>query len=190
MTELLAHLVVGVAAIPRWLVEAVGVVGIDSTVKWTAIIGLAYLAATQAVNLIFSVLARWDTRAEARQRRVEAQQRTAAEQAAAKAAEAVKVEVTKAKTAAEEVKIVQAQAAQAVAEVAAKLEASTSAVDGKLNGLAQVAKDTHTLVNSNMAVQLKLHAGTSRRLAEITHDPVDIQAADLAEKMVSEHDVK
>lgn len=50
-----------------------------------------------------------------------------------------------------------------------------------------VAEKTHTLVNSNMGVQLSLHAATARRLAAITGHHEDRAAADLAEKLRREH---
>ncbi len=56
-----------------------------------------------------------------------------------------------------------------------------------MDELARVAHDTHTLVNSNMAVQLRLAAGFARRLADITKNPDDEQAAALAELALAEH---
>lgn len=90
-----------------------------------------------------------------------------------------------------------ASAAQEVEQVAKKteivrttLETSTAATDLKLDGLAKVAKDTHTLVNSNMGVQLKLNAAVTMRLALLTKLPDDMQAAKLAEMMYKEHVAK
>ncbi len=54
----------------------------------------------------------------------------------------------------------------------------------------QIAVATHVLVNNNMAVQLRLHAATARRLAKLTNDIVDMEAADLAENLAREHDGK
>ncbi len=53
-----------------------------------------------------------------------------------------------------------------------------------------IAAQTHTLVNSNMAVQLRLHATTARRLANLTNDVVDMETAHLAESLAKEHDGK
>ncbi len=50
-----------------------------------------------------------------------------------------------------------------------------------------VAQETHKLVNSAFQVQLHLNAISSRRLADLTHDPVDIRAAELAEQSYRDH---
>lgn len=60
----------------------------------------------------------------------------------------------------------------------------------KLNAIAKTGEQVHTLVNSNMGTQLKLNAISLRRLATITSDPVDVDAAMLAEKLLKEHDAK
>lgn len=60
----------------------------------------------------------------------------------------------------------------------------------KLNAIAKTGEQVHTLVNSNMGTQLKLNAISLRRLATITNDPVDVDAAMLAEKLLKEHDAK
>ncbi len=49
---------------------------------------------------------------------------------------------------------------------------------------------THTLVNSAMAAQLRLHAQTARAKADITSDPADVAVADMAERMLREHEAK
>jgi hypothetical protein len=56
-----------------------------------------------------------------------------------------------------------------------------------ITSLAGVAKDTHTLVNSNMGVQLRLTATFARRLADITNSPEDIAAANQADDLYQEH---
>lgn len=84
------------------------------------------------------------------------------------------------------VKVASAHAVTAAAQV----HSVAAKTDKKLDEISKTATDTHTLVNSNMAVQLKLHAVTARRLSEITKDPVDIKAAELAEQLVSEHETK
>jgi hypothetical protein len=81
-------------------------------------------------------------------------------------------------------------AASKADEVKQTLQESTKNTNDKLKKIADVGVATHTLVNSNMAVQLKLHADTSRRLAILTHDETDMKAADLAEKLVREHEEK
>jgi hypothetical protein len=85
---------------------------------------------------------------------------------------------------------VQEKAAAKVEEVAAVLEQSTIVSDAKLDSLALVSSATHTLVNNNMAIQLKLNAAVTRRLANITKNSSDVEAAELAEKLVAEHEAK
>jgi hypothetical protein len=77
-----------------------------------------------------------------------------------------------------------------VEAVKRRLDETTSATSHKLDGLAKVAKDTHTLVNSNMAAQLRLNAAVTRRLAGVTGRPEDAKAADLAEALYGEHEAK
>lgn len=60
----------------------------------------------------------------------------------------------------------------------------------KLNAIAKTGEQVHALVNSNMGTQLKLNAITLRRLAIITKDPIDVDAAMLAEKLLQEHEAK
>jgi hypothetical protein len=53
--------------------------------------------------------------------------------------------------------------------------------------LTKVTNDTHTLVNSNMGVQLKLNAAITQRMAGLTNQPDDIAAATLAKIAYEEH---
>lgn len=57
----------------------------------------------------------------------------------------------------------------------------------KMDALAKVADDTHTLVNSNMGIQLKLGSDLSEFKAATTNNPDDIQSAVLARTMYEEH---
>lgn len=50
--------------------------------------------------------------------------------------------------------------------------------------------DVHTLVNSNMGIQLKLNAVNSRWRADMSQKTEDIKAAFEAEKLLREHDAK
>jgi len=65
------------------------------------------------------------------------------------------------------------------------MQVHTQAVVAKVE---QVAVDTHTLVNSNQGTQLKLHAGTAKRLAILSNDPVDAEIAKQAEAAVADHE--
>lgn len=67
------------------------------------------------------------------------------------------------------------------------LQASNAATDGRLDGLARVAADTHTLVNSNFEVQLALNAELSRWKAAQTGLPADAEAARKAEGLLADH---
>ena len=58
---------------------------------------------------------------------------------------------------------------------------------GKVSALTEVSHQTHTLVNSNMGVQLALNAVLAQRIAVITKDPEDVKAAELAERYLKEH---
>jgi hypothetical protein len=75
-------------------------------------------------------------------------------------------------------------------EVRRVLSTTTQATGEKLDGLAKVAKDTHTLVNNNMGVQLRLNAELSRWKADQTKHPEDAAAADAAERLYAEHVAK
>ena len=74
--------------------------------------------------------------------------------------------------------------------VAVELRATTSSTTARLQSLSKTTGDTHTLVNSNMGVQLHLNAAVSRRLASLTGDPDDAAAAILAEQLYHEHQAK
>jgi len=51
-------------------------------------------------------------------------------------------------------------------------------------------EDIHTLVNSNMGVQLRISAGALRRIADLTKDPADVRIADEAERLAMDHESK
>lgn len=60
----------------------------------------------------------------------------------------------------------------------------------KMNTIEKVADKTHALVNSTMGYQLKMHATVTRRLAAITGDAADKEAADQAAQLLKDHDEK
>lgn len=92
--------------------------------------------------------------------------------------------------------VLQVMAHFRVAEVKETLARTTTVVDGKLNELALVASATHILVNSNMAAQLKISAVALRRLADLSRladlpqYADDLAAAELAERLLHEHNAK
>ncbi|TMJ00849.1 MAG: hypothetical protein E6G97_18110 [Alphaproteobacteria bacterium] len=69
-----------------------------------------------------------------------------------------------------------AVAATAVEQVKKDLSTSQGVVNEKLDKAEKIAEKTHTLVNSNMGVQLEMHALLARRMADKTHEPDDIAA--------------
>jgi hypothetical protein len=81
-------------------------------------------------------------------------------------------------------------AARKVEAVKVTLATATSATKAQLDGIADVGHKTHTLVNNAMGVQLKLNAVISRRLAGMTGESADIEAAKAAESLYAEHMAK
>lgn len=78
----------------------------------------------------------------------------------------------------------------AAAEVKTTLAENEVRSRATLKEIVDTGEKTHTLVNSNMGVQLKLNAAVTKRLAGITKDPDDISAAHLASVMLAEHEKK
>jgi hypothetical protein len=64
----------------------------------------------------------------------------------------------------------------------------------KVEAITQTNQQIHTLVNSNMGVQLKISAVFARRIANMTkgttEGPDDERAATLAEQYLNEHEAK
>lgn len=81
-------------------------------------------------------------------------------------------------------------------EVAVTIKDSSTETNTKLDELIDVGEKTHTLVNSAMGAQLRLHAQTARAKANITKNQGDEQAvadeeaAQLAERVLQEHELK
>jgi hypothetical protein len=71
-----------------------------------------------------------------------------------------------------------------------KLDDVAATLTGKLDTIGLVADATHTLVNGNMSVQMKLASVALRRIADLTNEPDDEKAAELAEKAYAEHQAK
>lgn len=89
-----------------------------------------------------------------------------------------------------EVARAQAETSRHVEDVKDALKQSTVAASVKADEGLKIAKDTHTLVNSNMGVQLRLNAELSRWKADQTGLAEDARAADVAEQMIREHESK
>ncbi len=78
-------------------------------------------------------------------------------------------------------------AAKEVREVKDTLADTTTRQDKKLDDIHEVGKSNHSLLNGGMLIQLRLGAELSRFKATITNKPEDLQAAELADKMLAEH---
>jgi hypothetical protein len=68
-----------------------------------------------------------------------------------------------------------------------KIKMGQDASGKQLTSLSKVTNDTHTLVNSNMGIQLRLNTVALKRIAELTNDPKDVVAAELADTAYQEH---
>ncbi len=79
------------------------------------------------------------------------------------------------------------EAAAKVNEVKVALVDTTAMTDEKLDSIVKTGTAIHTLVNSAMGEQKRLLAVTSRAKADLTRDPVDIVAAEVAEQSHREH---
>jgi hypothetical protein len=77
-------------------------------------------------------------------------------------------------------------AARRVEGVRTSLATHTLSTDTKLAGLAEVAEQTHRLVNSASDRQMKAVAVALRRIADLTKTTEDIAAAEEAEKLLAE----
>ncbi len=87
-------------------------------------------------------------------------------------------------------KISAEKAATKVENVAVTLEASDAKTDHELHEIKATGEKIHTLVNSNMGIQLQLNAKLSRRVADQSQDPADIEVANASERMYQEHQGK
>lgn len=76
------------------------------------------------------------------------------------------------------------------AAIAAVLAIGLAWINRKVSKIVKTGDDVHTLVNSAMGAQLKLNAVSTQRLAMMTHSPVDVEAAALAEKALKEHQAR
>ena len=86
--------------------------------------------------------------------------------------------------------VVQQRSERSAKEVKETLAANTSKQDKQLDVIEKTGEKTHTLVNSNMGVQLRMHADLTQRMAEKTNEPEDIAAALQAKKLWDEHQGK
>jgi hypothetical protein len=83
-----------------------------------------------------------------------------------------------------------AEAVVEVRKVKTDLAKSDAMRTSKLDEIAATGSVTHTLVNANMGEQLKMNAILSRRMADITRDRFDMEAADLSESKLAAHEEK
>jgi hypothetical protein len=82
------------------------------------------------------------------------------------------------------------EVASKAAEVATKLETTSSCTDAKLDGIITTTDKVHTLVNSRMGAQLLITAKALRRAATITGSPEDLKLAEEAEALSKDHETK
>lgn len=82
------------------------------------------------------------------------------------------------------------KAERKVAEVKVDLEKATIKTDKKLTNIAKVSESIHTLVNSNMGLQLRISMLALSRVAELTKHVKDIRAAKVAIKAYRAHEAK
>lgn len=80
-----------------------------------------------------------------------------------------------------------AQAQITAVGVRERLDTRHNASDAQLQQIANIANETHVLVNGNMTVQLAITARSTRRIAEITKLPEDIKMANEAECLYRRH---
>lgn len=83
-----------------------------------------------------------------------------------------------------------ARAAAEAVKVREDLKVSDKATSTKLDEISKVGEKTHTLVNANMGAQLKISAVALRTIATLQRTPHTVAAAELAEKLLQEHEAK
>lgn len=92
---------------------------------------------------------------------------------------------------AEEIKTEASKAAVKVEEVRTDLQDVNKEHGKKLDSIAKVSKETHKLVNSSMSIQLELNATVTQRLAQLTKGTdmgeADAAIAAAAKKLYEEH---
>lgn len=82
------------------------------------------------------------------------------------------------------------QTAERVETVRTDLETKNHLVDGKLEDIKKVSGAIHTLVNSSYGAQLLISSVALRRIADLTDDPKDIAAADMADQLLADHNAQ
>lgn len=79
------------------------------------------------------------------------------------------------------------KAETAVIQTKKDIITETKKTDQKLDDLTKTGESTHTLVNSAMQAALKITAETARSKADVTDDPADVKAAEIAEQTLEDH---
>jgi len=90
----------------------------------------------------------------------------------------------------EAVRVQAATAAKAVNEVKTSLAESTEATANKLDAMAKVSEDTHSLVNSAMLEQKRMFAAKCKASAEDKPTAANIAEAKVAQEVYEEHKKK
>jgi len=86
--------------------------------------------------------------------------------------------------------VLQFMSGRKVEAVRTDLAINTLSNSQKLDGVVSTNKQIHTLVNSNMGVQLKVNVVLAWRIYALTKDPEDLKAAQLAENYLKDHEIK
>jgi len=149
------------------------------------------LVLVAAVPIGVAILQYFERRAKVKD---EKQERAEAREAAREAVESARQAAKDAKEAAAAAVLQTSAVAKAAEGVRTELQIQGTSAKTQMDEIAKVGVDTqrvgidtHTLVNNNMGVQLKLAAGYARRLANITKAAEDEQAAAIAELALAEH---
>lgn len=74
--------------------------------------------------------------------------------------------------------------------IAAVVTIALALINKKVNTVLAIAKDTHTLVNSNMGMQLGISATALAKIADFTKKPKDREIAEKAKQLLEEHNAK
>ncbi len=163
-------------------------------IGWPATLAAIAGSISLIMTVILQVMARAETKhvaAVAREEAASAQRfRDATALVTRQDAERMQRSADAAAMAVRQVKATLAEQNIVTSEKLAENTALTASTAASLDSATRVIDATHALVNSNAGIQLQLTAVVSRRLANLTKDPEDIKAAELAEKLFREHNTR
>jgi hypothetical protein len=70
------------------------------------------------------------------------------------------------------------------------LETASTNADAKMASIEATGDKVHVLVNSRMGMQLKIAALAFRRVADLTKHPSDVEAWQMSEKLLRDHEAQ